>query len=139
LRLARAVAKRSIGSDPSRDQPAMQTILFGLTFVVVWYAAIAALLTLWRSAAIAVLGLALIFSAAHADRLLRGRMRRAARRARTYLAFRADPTLQGRVLVQIEALLDETLALEQLLAVDSPTESLRVASTIDPEPRPSDS
>jgi glycerol-3-phosphate O-acyltransferase / dihydroxyacetone phosphate acyltransferase len=132
LRLARAVAKRSIGSDPSRDQPAMQTILFGLTFVVVWYAAIAALLTLWRSAVTAVLGLALIFSAAHADRLLRGRMRRAARRARTYLAFRADPTLQGRVLAQIDTLLDETLALEQSLAVDPPN-----ANTIEPEPRPS--
>lgn len=136
LQLARVVAMRSIGSDTSRDQPAMQTILFGLTFVVAWYAVIGALLTLWRGAATAVLGLALIFSAAHADRLLRGRMRRAARRARTYLAFRADPTLQGRVLTEIDALLAETRAVERLLAGLPPSERSATGSTIDPGPRP---
>jgi glycerol-3-phosphate O-acyltransferase / dihydroxyacetone phosphate acyltransferase len=135
LHLARVVAKRSIGSDPSRDQPAMQTILFGLAFVVVWYAMIAALLTLWRGAATAALGLALIFSAAHADRLLRGRMRRGARRARTFLAFRADPTLRGRVLAEIDALLDETLALEQSLAGDPQSRPSGVGGTIDSGPR----
>jgi hypothetical protein len=36
-------------------------------------------------------------------------------RARTYLAFRADPALQGRVLAESDALLTEALALEQSL------------------------
>jgi glycerol-3-phosphate O-acyltransferase/dihydroxyacetone phosphate acyltransferase len=134
LRLARTVAKRSIGTDPSRDQPAMQTILFGLTFVVAWYALIAVLLTVWRGAALAVLGLVLIFSAAHADRLLHGRLRRATRRARTYLAFRADPTLQGRVLAEIDALLEEMLALEQSLA-DQPLRQSSIPGAVGPEQR----
>src|SRR4051812_15128600 len=81
LRLARVMAIRSIGGDTSRDQPAMQTILFGLAFVIGWYAAIVIVLGLWRGAVAAILALVLIFSAAHADRLLRGRMRRVAERA----------------------------------------------------------
>lgn len=136
LRLARIAAKRSIGSDPSRDQPAMRTILFGLVFVVAWYGVLATLLTLWRGTGFAALGLALIFSAAHADRLLHGRLRRATLRARTYLAFRADPTLQGRVLAQIDALLVETLALEQLLASEPSLVPLGVGPTTDRGPLP---
>jgi hypothetical protein len=121
LRLARAVAIRSLGDDRSRDQPAMRTILFGLAFVTAWYAAIAVLVVRWRGPLAAALLLALIFAAAHADRLLRGRMRRAVQRARTYLAFRADPALQPRVLAEIDALLAESLALERSLIVGAPT------------------
>jgi glycerol-3-phosphate O-acyltransferase / dihydroxyacetone phosphate acyltransferase len=115
LRLARAVAMRPLSERTARDQPAMRTILFGLAFVVAWYAVVAAVLVRWRGSLAALLGLALIFSATHADRLLRGRMRRAVQRARTYLVLRADPTLQGRVLAEIDALLTEALALEQSL------------------------
>jgi 1-acyl-sn-glycerol-3-phosphate acyltransferase len=121
LRLARAVAIRSLGDDRSRDQPAMRTILFGLAFVAAWYAAIAVLVVRWRGPLAAALLLALIFAAAHADRLLRGRMRRAVQRARTYVAFRADPALQPRVLAEIDALLAESLALERSLIVGAPT------------------
>jgi glycerol-3-phosphate O-acyltransferase / dihydroxyacetone phosphate acyltransferase len=136
LRLARVMALRSIGSDPSRDQPAMQTILFGLAFVVAWYAAIALIFGLSLGAAAAVLALVLIFSAAHADRLLRGRMRRVAERARTYLAFRADPELQGRVLAEVDTLLSETLDLERALGGALPSMYPSVAGAIDPASRP---
>jgi hypothetical protein len=126
LRAARAVAMHSLGDDTSRDQPAMRTILFSLIFVVLWYAAIAAVLFYWQGALMASLGLALIFSAAHADRLLRGRMRRAVQRARTYLAFRRDPALQGRVLTEIDALLADALDLERSLASREPESAGRV-------------
>ena len=115
LRLARAVAMRSLRADTSRDQPAMRTILFGLAFVVAWYVGVGTLLVVWRGPLFAALALALIFSAAHADRLLRGRVQRAVRRARTYLAFRADPALQRTAVGEIDALLEEALAVERAL------------------------
>ncbi|MEO6527117.1 MAG: lysophospholipid acyltransferase family protein [Gemmatimonadaceae bacterium] len=115
LQLARARAMRPLGKYASRDQPAMRTILFGIAFVVAWYVAIAVVLIQWRGPLAAFLALALIFSAAHADRLLRGRLRRAVKRARTYFVLRADPALQHRLLTEIDALLTAAVALEQSL------------------------
>jgi hypothetical protein len=116
LRLARVVAMRSIGDDRSRDQPAMRTILFGLLFVTLWYAAIAVVLARLIGPVPALLGLVVIFSAAHADRLLHGRLRRAVQRARSYLALRRNPALQGRAIAEIDALLAEALMLEHTLS-----------------------
>jgi glycerol-3-phosphate O-acyltransferase/dihydroxyacetone phosphate acyltransferase len=46
LWLARAFALRSLRRDPSRDQPAMRTIILGLLAIVIWYAAQAVILAL---------------------------------------------------------------------------------------------
>jgi hypothetical protein len=61
------------------------------------------------------LWLAAIFSAAHANRLVGGRLERALERARSFLAFRADPTLQTRLVAAVDELLTEAIALEQAL------------------------
>jgi 1-acyl-sn-glycerol-3-phosphate acyltransferase len=118
LRLARALALRTLRRDPSRDQPAMRTILFGLAAVVLWYVMLAVLLVPVVGPVRTALSLAMIFFAAHLLRLRGGRLRRSLARARTYLAFRADPSLQSRIVGRIDALLDGVRGLEARLLVD---------------------
>jgi hypothetical protein len=115
LRVARVAAMTSLRGDISRDQPAMRTVLFGVAFVVAWYAILATMIVRWQGATVALFFLAVIFAAAHADRILRGRLVRAIQRARTYLAFRADPTLQSSALAEVQTLLADALALERAL------------------------
>jgi len=119
LRLARWLALGSLRGNTARDQPAMRTILFGIAFILLWYVALTILLVRWLEWAPAVLSLAVLFAAAHAHRVLRGRATRAARRARTYLALRSDPALQTRAVVEIDAMLTDALALERAL-ISSP-------------------
>jgi glycerol-3-phosphate O-acyltransferase / dihydroxyacetone phosphate acyltransferase len=115
LRLARMLAMRPLVRDPSRDQPAMRTIVLGLAFVLGWYALQAALVTRWFGGMAAVLWLVLLALAGHIDFLLGDRRQRAWRRARTYLALRADPALRRDALAEIDALVADGLALEAAL------------------------
>jgi glycerol-3-phosphate O-acyltransferase / dihydroxyacetone phosphate acyltransferase len=116
LRAARALALRSLKRNASRDQPAMRTILFGLTAIGLWYIAQFVVLTRIAGPLVAAGWLAVTFSAAHALRLGGGRLRRALQRARSYLALRADPSLQPRLVAAVDGLVAEALALEQALA-----------------------
>jgi hypothetical protein len=116
LRAARALALHSLKHDTSRDQPAMRTILFGLSAMALWYAAQFMVLTRGAGPLVAVGWLAVTFSATHALRLGGGRLERALRRARSFLALRADPSLQPRVVAAVDALVAEALALERALA-----------------------
>jgi 1-acyl-sn-glycerol-3-phosphate acyltransferase len=115
LRLARLLALRTTAEDPSRDQPAMRTIVLGLAFVLVWYALQGMLVTRWFGGTAALLWLVAIFLAARVDFLLRDRLRRGWQRARTYLALRADPAFRQDLLEQIRLLVAEALTLEQAL------------------------
>ena len=115
LHVARRLALRSLGRDTSRDQPAMRTILFGLTSIVVWYVVQAVVITHYAGPLAALVWLALIFAAAHVLRLRRSRLRRALRRARAFLALRADPALQPRIVAEVDTLLGDALALEHAL------------------------
>ena len=115
LRVARALALRSLVRDTSRDQPAMRTILFGLSAVVLWYVALFVVLARMGGPFVAVAGLTIIFSAAHALRVGGRRLERALQRARSFLALRGDPSLQPRIVAAVDELLAEALALEQAL------------------------
>lgn len=115
LRAARALARRSLARNPSRDQPAMRTILFGLLAVVLWYAVQFVVLARITDPFVALGWLVLIFSAAHSLRLRGGRLGRALRRARSFLAFRRDPSLQPRLMTAVDEALGEALELEQAL------------------------
>ncbi len=115
LRLARSLAMRPLARDPSRDQPAMRTIVLGFGFVLVWYVLQAALVAHWLGAAAAVLWIVALLLAGQVDFLLGDRLRRGWRRARTYLALRADPSLREASLDEINALLADGLALERAL------------------------
>jgi glycerol-3-phosphate O-acyltransferase/dihydroxyacetone phosphate acyltransferase len=119
LKLARRLALVSLRDQHSRDQPAMRTILFGIGLVLLWYALSVLLLVRWRGWGWAATGVVLLFIAAHAHRLLRGRLGRAVQRARTYLALRADPALQGKVVAELDALVDDAVALERALVAPS--------------------
>ena len=115
LRAARRLALHSLARDTSRDQPAMRTILFGLSAVALWYV-VQFVVVAWIASPLAAwLWLAAIFSAAHANRLVGGRLERALERARSFLAFRADPTLQPRLVAAVDELLAEAIMLEQAL------------------------
>jgi len=118
LRVARTLALRSLRDDSSRDQPAMRTIIYGLVAIVAWY--VIQLIVLTRLVGLpAALGwLALIFIAAHVLRLRGGRLRRALRRARTFLVLRSDRALQGRLLTEIDALVVQARLLEQALSTE---------------------
>ena len=117
LRAARALALRSLTRNPSRDQPAMRTILFGLLAVVLWYVAQLVVLTRLAGPLAAIGWLAVTFGAAHALRLRGGRLQRALHRARSFLALRADPSLQPRLVAAVDALLEDALALERALVM----------------------
>jgi hypothetical protein len=64
----------------------------------------------------AVAWVAVTFLAAHALRLRGGRLQRAWQRARSFLALRADASLQPRLVAAVDALIADALALEQALA-----------------------
>ena len=112
LRAARAVAMRSLLHDSSRDQPAMRTILFGLLAVVLWYVAQFVVLANLAGPLVAIGWLGVTFAAVHALRLRGGRLRRALRRARSFLALRADSSLQPRLVAAVDALLEDARVLE---------------------------
>jgi glycerol-3-phosphate O-acyltransferase/dihydroxyacetone phosphate acyltransferase len=115
LRLARMLALRTTAKDPSRDQPAMRTIVLGLAFVLLWYALQGVLLTRWFGVVAALLWLIVIFLAARVDFVLRDRLRRGWKRARSYLALRADPAFREAALEEIGLVVAEALAVEGLL------------------------
>jgi 1-acyl-sn-glycerol-3-phosphate acyltransferase len=115
LRLARTLAMRPLVRDPSRDQPAMRTILLGLVFVLAWYALQAALVAHWLGGVAAALWLVALALAGHVDFILRDRRARAWRRARTYLTLRRDPVLRRDALAEIGILVEDGLALEAAL------------------------
>lgn len=117
LHLARAVAMRTLVRDPSRDQPAMRTMLLGAGALVLWYVALAAAFTHWFGGGSALLWLVGIFLAARVDVLLRDRLRRARQRARTYFALRADPALRAGALQESKRVLAEAVALERALTM----------------------
>lgn len=115
LRAARTVALHSLARNPSRDQPAMRTIVLGLSAVVIWYVVQFIALARIANPLLALAWLVLIFSAAHALRLRGGRIMRALQRARSFLAFRANPGLQARLVAAVDELLGDAFTLEGVL------------------------
>jgi 1-acyl-sn-glycerol-3-phosphate acyltransferase len=109
---ARLIARRSI---ESASDPAMRTIVAGAGLVLAFYVAQGALvawLAGWLAAIVYVASLPL---AADVNFVLRDRLRRAARRARTYLLFRRRPRLHAQLQGELRALRTEALEIEMLL------------------------
>jgi 1-acyl-sn-glycerol-3-phosphate acyltransferase len=118
LRLARWLAMRPLTGDPSRDLPAMRTIVLGLGLVLLWYLVQGIAFTHWFGLPVALGWLVLIFLAARVDFVFRDRLRRARERARTYRVLRADPELRARALAEVAELLEEARRLEGALVGD---------------------
>jgi 1-acyl-sn-glycerol-3-phosphate acyltransferase len=124
VRLARSLAERSLADDPSRDQPAMRTIVLATGLLLAWYLLLGIVLAHWFGLGIALLVLATLTLSASAELALRDRVQRAWRRARTYLALRADPALQVAALAEADRLLEEAQALERALTTGRPEASV---------------
>ena len=109
---ARLIARRSI---ESASDPAMRTIVAGAGLVLAFYIAQGALvawLAGWLAALVYVASLPL---AADVNFVLRDRLRRARRRARTYLLFRRRPRLHAQLQSELQRLRGEALEIERLL------------------------
>jgi 1-acyl-sn-glycerol-3-phosphate acyltransferase len=115
VRLARATARRSLASDPSRDQPAMRTILLAAGLLVLWYLLVGLALDYWLGIGVALVAIVVMLLSASAELALRDHVARAWRRARSYLALRADPEFRANALAEADRLLEEARALELAL------------------------
>lgn len=115
IRAARVLALRTLASDTSQDQPAMRTIVFGMAALLLWYGIWAVLLTRWLSGIMAAICLVAAFVAAQVDLALEDRLVHVWKRARTYRVLRADRALRTSALEEIDALLEQAIALEKAL------------------------
>jgi glycerol-3-phosphate O-acyltransferase / dihydroxyacetone phosphate acyltransferase len=114
LQLARRLAQRNV---QSRDEPAMNTMVFGVVLVLVAYlvetGAVSALFGPWWGA----LFFLTLIPSASSDLWYGDRTRRNRARIRAFRRFRAAPALQRDLLAEADAIRREAGALElQLLA-----------------------
>ncbi len=115
LRAGRMLALYTLRSDPSRDQPAMRTILIGLVTVPAWYVVQAVVIAMLADGLRATLWLSLCFVGANVDARYRGRLERALRRARALLVYRGDRDFQASVVARSRELLRQATDLEAAL------------------------
>ena len=115
--LSRALATRSRGSDAD---PAMNTIIAGITLVLLFYGAQGALVWWLFGATAAVLYWISLPIAAEVNFHLQARLGRIVRRARAYLLFRRDPALQARLRQEVQWLRTEANAIAQAPLVPAP-------------------
>ncbi|HEY2374783.1 MAG TPA: lysophospholipid acyltransferase family protein [Gemmatimonadaceae bacterium] len=109
---ARLIARRSI---ESASDPAMRTIVAGSALVLLFYIAQGALVAWLAGWLVAALYVASLPLAADVNFLLRERLRRARRRARTYLLFRRRPRLHAQLQSELLRLRGEALDVERML------------------------
>lgn len=113
ITLTRALALR--GADPSRDQPAMRSVVFGVVLVLAFYALQTGLVA-WLSGGWWALGYALtLIPSASSDFRYGDRTRRARARMRAYFRFRKEPALQRSLMAEADWLRTEAVALEALI------------------------
>jgi glycerol-3-phosphate O-acyltransferase / dihydroxyacetone phosphate acyltransferase len=105
---------RATSTNP--DEPAMRTIVLGLVFVLVTYAAVAITIGAFAGWWWALLYLIALPFAASIDFRFSDRLARAVRRARGYLQFRAKPRLQGELIEEAALLRGEAESLDLVLS-----------------------
>lgn len=115
IRAARVLALHSIANHTSRDEPAMRTIVFGMAALLLWYCGLTVLLTRWLDGVAVAICLIAVFVAGQVDLALEDRLTRVWKRARTYRALRGDTALRTGAIEEIDALLEQALALEKAL------------------------
>jgi 1-acyl-sn-glycerol-3-phosphate acyltransferase len=120
FRAARAIASRSI---ESAADPAMNTLIAGTALVAVTYLAQTALVAMLVGPLPAAAYLVSLPIAAEINFYLSARVRRAARRARTFIRFRREPELQARLGAELDTLRADVIAFDEALgrATDAAT------------------
>ena len=116
LRAARRLTMYTLRSDPSRDQPAMRTILVALVTVPVWYVIQAAVITTLAGGFRAAIWLAVCFVGANVDAKHRERIERAWHRTHAFLVYRGDRVFQDTLVVASRELLEQAADLELALS-----------------------
>ncbi len=111
LELAMRMARRR---SRSPEDPAMNTLVIGLAFILVAYAAQTAFVYHFAGGRWAAAYLLSLPAAATWDLRFRDRTRRARQRMRTYFRFRREPELRERLQREVRGVRDEALALERL-------------------------
>ena len=104
LAIARSVAMATLRHDPSRDQPAMRTILFGLLALPLCLGCLTILATLRFGLIVGALTLFVLVAASGLDALCSPRLARAVRRTRAFLLRRNDPASHASVVNTFHAL-----------------------------------
>lgn len=112
FRAARIVGMRSI---ESAADPAMRTLVAGLAFVALTYAVQTTVVAVLFGLGASVAYLVSLPLAAEANFYLSDRLRRAMRRARTFIRFRRDPALQARLWGELSNLRSDVVRLERAL------------------------
>jgi glycerol-3-phosphate O-acyltransferase/dihydroxyacetone phosphate acyltransferase len=115
LRAARELALYTLRSDPSRDQPAMRTILIGLLTVPAWYALQAVAITTLAGGLRAGIWLSLCVVSANLDARYRERLERAVRRARALILIPGDLGFQDAIVANSRELVQQAAELEAAL------------------------
>ncbi len=112
FRIARILGERDI---TSRDQPAMQTILAGLVFVLLFYTLATTVVARITGGIVAAFYLVSLPIAADIDLRFTERMRQARRRMRAYLRFRRKPMLREQLSAEHTWLAGEIAEVARLL------------------------
>ena len=112
LRFARSVALRT---SRSPDEPATNTIIAGLAFVLAFYVAQISIIAWWLGRLVALVYAVSLPLSATWDFQYGDRVRRGAARVRTYLRFRRDGAVHQRLLSDLTWLRAEATALESVL------------------------
>lgn len=99
LRLARSLAQRNT---KNRDEPAMNTIVFGLVLVLASYAVQTALVWMLFGPEWGIVFLATLIPSASSDFRYGDRVERRSQRSRTYLRFRERPELRTELLAEAD-------------------------------------
>jgi len=113
FKAARVVGVHSI---ESAADPAMRTLIAGLAFVTLAYAVQTTVVAMVFGLGVGFAYLVSLPLAAEANFYLSDRLRRATRRARTFVRFRRDPALQARLWGELTNLRSDVLRLERALA-----------------------
>ena len=112
FRLARSLGERDI---TSRDQPAMRTILAGLSFVLLFYGLATVAMTYVAGGVVAALYLVSLPLAADIDLRFTARMRQARQRMHAFVHFHRKPELRRQLLTEHRWLVQEIGEVGRLL------------------------
>lgn len=115
LRAARSIALYTLRSDPSRDQPAMRTILFLFVTVPAWYAVQAAAFWIVAGGLATAVWLAMCFVGARIHARYHESLERAFRRAGAVALHRNNRSFRDFVVTESRGLLQEAADLEAAL------------------------
>lgn len=113
LQLARRLALRNV---QSRDEPAMNTLVFGLALVLAAYALLTTLVGVLFGGWWAATFFLTLVPSASSDLWYGDRTKRARQRARAYQRFRVEPALQRELLTEADAIRADAGALERVIS-----------------------